>query len=65
VAAVVFKRGTDVPTDLPVDAEWCAGVGGGVSNNFGAKRGEGSTIEVELAEEGGMCRQRRVNSGGP
>jgi len=63
-ASVVFEGRADVPTNLSVGAEWCAGVGGGVGNDFGARRGEWSTIEVEVAEEGGMCRQRRMNARG-
>ena len=54
-APVVFGRRADVPADLPVSAEWSAGVGGGVGHDLGAGRGEGSAVEVELAEEGGMC----------
>ena len=54
-APVVFERRADVPADLPVSAEWSAGVGGGVGHDLGAGRGEGSAVEVELAEEGGMC----------
>jgi len=64
LASVVFEGRADVPTNLSVGAEWCAGVGGGVGNDFGARRGEWSTIEVEVAEEGGMCRQRRMNARG-
>lgn len=53
---VVFERRTDIPTNLSVCAVWRARVGGSMGNYFGAGRGKWSSIEVEVAEEGGMGR---------
>ena len=49
-AAVVFKRWTDVPTDLAVFAEGRARFGGRVGDDSGAGRGERGAIKIKLTE---------------
>lgn len=64
VAPVMFGRGADIPTDLTVGTEGSTSVGGKVGDNLGAGRGNGSAVEVVVTEEGGVGRERRMNTGG-
>jgi hypothetical protein len=60
----VLGRGTDIPADLAVFAEGRAGIGGEMGYNFGAGRGDGSAVEVVVAKEGGMGRERWMDAAG-
>ena len=55
VATIVLGRGSDVPADASVGAKGGASVSGGVRYDTCARRGQGYTIEVKIAEDGGMC----------
>ncbi len=65
VAAVVFERRTDVPTDFAVFTKGWASIGGRVGDDSGAGRGERGAVEVEVTEQGGVGRQGRVDAGRP
>ena len=57
VASVMFRRGTDVPTNFAMLTKGGAGFGGNVSHNFGTQRGDGDAIEIVIPVEGGMGRE--------
>jgi hypothetical protein len=61
VAVVVF-RASNIPAKFPLFAKRCAGIGRDISNNLGTS-GEWSAIEIEIAIEGNIGRERRVNTG--
>ena len=56
VAAIVFRRGTNIPSDLAVLTEGGATVRSNVGDDSGAKDSNGSAVEVVVAKEGGMGR---------
>ena len=58
IASIVLERRADVPTDVTVDAECRSFVGGDVSNDACADGGERGSVEVEIAEEGSVGRER-------
>jgi hypothetical protein len=56
VAPIVFRRGADIPTNLAVLAERSARFSTNVSDYFGAKGNNRSSIEIIVAKEGRMGR---------
>ena len=62
IAAVVFKRGTDIPSNFAVGGERSALVGSEMSNNACAERGDGCFVKIELAIEGGVSGKGGVNA---
>ena len=62
VATIVFQGRTDIPTNLAMFTEGGASIGGSVGNDLGAQGGERSTIEIELTEQGGVSRERRMDA---
>jgi hypothetical protein len=64
VAPIVFRRGTNIPTNLAVLAKGSTRVSTSVSDDFGAKGSNGSAIEIVVAKEGSMGRERRMDTRG-
>ncbi len=62
VATIVFQGRTDIPTNLAMFTEGGASIGGSMGNDLGAQGGERSTIEIELTEQGGVSRERRMDA---
>ncbi len=56
VAPIVFKRGPNVPANLAVLTECGTRSSTDVGDNSGAKRSNGCSIEIVVAEEGSMSR---------
>ena len=65
ITAIVFGRGTNVPTNFAMLTKGASGGGGDVGNNFGAWRSQGSAIVVELSKHGGVSRERGMDTRGP
>jgi hypothetical protein len=63
VAAIMFGRGTNVPSKLAMSAKRSASISRGMSNDFGARRCKWSAVEIEVAEHGSVGGEGRMNTG--
>ena len=64
VAAIMFGRGTNVPSNLAVGAKRrSASSSGYMSNNFGARRCKWSAVEIKVAKHRSVGGEGRMNTG--
>ena len=63
VAAIMFGRGTNVPSKLAMGAKRSAGISGYVRNNFGARRCKWSADKIKVAKHRSVGGEGRMNPG--